>query len=70
MELIPDDIRARLLANGAVEQETDHIPVAKLFDPCGRATWIITEMMEDGDTMFGLCDLGFPELGYVSLTEI
>lgn len=72
MILIPDDIRARLLANGAVEQETDHIPVVKLFNPCGAAVWLITEMMDDGDTLFGLCDLGFgsPELGYVSLAEI
>jgi len=72
MILIPDDIRAWLLANGAVEQETDHVPVIKLFNPCGAATWLITEMMEDGDTLFGLMDLGFgtPELGYASLAEI
>lgn len=72
MILIPDDIRARLLANGTVEQEIDHVPVAKLFNPRGAATWILTEIMEDGDTLFGLCDLGFgsPELGYVSLAEI
>lgn len=72
MLLIPDDIRARLLANGAAERETDHVPVAKLFNPCGATTWIITEMMADGDTLFGLADLGFgcPELGYVSLAEI
>ena len=72
MILIPDDIRARLLANGAMERETDHIPVVKLFNPCGAATWIITEMMADGDTLFGLADVGFgcPELGYASLAEI
>jgi hypothetical protein len=71
MILIPDDIRQCLLANGAAERETDHVPVVKLFDPCGAATWLITEMMPDGDTLFGLCDLGFgcPELGYVSLAE-
>ena len=72
MILIQDDIHARLLANGAVQQETDHVPVAKLFNPCGAAVWLITEMMADGDTLFGLCDLGVgsPELGYVSLAEI
>lgn len=72
MILIPDDIRQRLLANGAAERETDHVPVVKLFDPVGAATWLITEMMPDGDTLFGLCDLGFgcPELGYVSLAEL
>ena len=72
MILISDDIRVRLLANGAVEEGADHLPVVKLFNPCGAATWIITEMMADGDTLFGLCDLGFgsPELGTVSLAEI
>jgi len=73
MILIPDDIRARLLANGAAERETDHVPVVKLFNPCGAATWLITEMMPDApDILFGLCDLGFgcPELGYVSLAEL
>ena len=72
MPLIPDNIRTKLLVNGAVEHETDHVPVVKLFNPCGAATWIITELMPDGDTLFGLADLGFgcPELGYASLAEI
>jgi hypothetical protein len=72
MPLVPDAVRIKLLANGAAAHETDHVPVVKLFNPCGAATWIITEMMPDGDTLFGLADLGFgcPELGYVSLAEI
>lgn len=73
MDLMPDDIRARLLANGAAEAETDHVPVVKFFDPTGAATWLITEMMPDEpDILFGLCDLGMgcPELGYVSLSEL
>ena len=73
MILIPDDIRDRLLANGATEREPDHVPVVKLFEPTGAATWLITEMMPDEpDILFGLCDLGFgcPELGYVSLAEL
>ncbi|WP_316979508.1 DUF2958 domain-containing protein [Shumkonia mesophila] len=73
MILIPDDIRERLLANGAVEPEADPVPVVKLFDPAGAATWLITEMMpHEPDILFGLCDLGFgcPELGYVSLAEL
>jgi len=73
MDLMPDDIRQRLLANGAAEVETDHVPVVKFFDPTGAATWLITEMMPDEpDILFGLCDLGMdcPELGYVSLAEL
>ncbi|MCT7378244.1 DUF2958 domain-containing protein [Chelativorans salis] len=72
MMLITDDIRTRLLENGAGEAGTDHLPVVKLFDPAGSATWLITEMMPDGDTLFGLCDPGFgtPELGTVSLAKL
>ena len=50
----------------------DPAPVIKLFNPLGAATWLATELAEDGDTLFGLADLGFgcPELGYFSLSEI
>jgi hypothetical protein len=71
--LITPELRSRLLANGSAKQETDHVPVVKLFFPCSAATWLITEMMPDNpDILFGLCDLGmgFPELGYVSLSEL
>ncbi|MFE0018385.1 DUF2958 domain-containing protein [Mesorhizobium sp. NPDC059054] len=72
MILITDELRARLLANGAAETETNYVPVVKLFNPVGAATWILTELEADGDTLFGLCDLGFgfPELGSVSLAEL
>ncbi len=73
MELMPDDICAMLLANGAEAGETDHVPVVKFFNPAGAATWLITEMMPDQpDILFGLCDLGMgcPELGNVSLAEL
>src|SRR3546814_7390594 len=52
--------------------EPDPVPVLKLFNPLGAATWLATELYEDGDTLFGLADLGFgtPELGVFSLSEI
>ena len=70
--LIPEDLKAQLLANGAAEGEPDHLPVLKLFNPAGPGTWLLTELAADGDIAFGLCDLdmGCPELGYVSLAEI
>lgn len=72
MQLITDEIRAVLLRNGD-ERDLDHRPALKLFNPCGAATWLITEMdPEDHDRLFGLADLGlgFPELGYVSLSDL
>lgn len=69
MELITPEIRERLLANAAAGPQTDFLPVVKLFNPTGAGTWLITEMMPDG-ALFGLMDLGHPELGYVSLEEL
>jgi hypothetical protein len=80
MILLPPTIRFSLRANdisrraAAVRDmsEPDPVPVLKLFNPIGAATWLATELDEDGDVLFGLADLGFgcPELGYFSLSEI
>src|SRR5208283_444445 len=50
----------------------DFKPVVKLFTPDAQCTWLLTEIDENTDLAFGLCDLGLgcPELGYVSLTEL
>lgn len=70
----------KLLANGRSDaaaiakdgKTEDFWPVVKFFSPVGAATWLITSLDEDGDTAFGLCDLGMgePELGSVSLREL
>jgi hypothetical protein len=82
MKLLTAQDRARLIANGALrrqaEQEDpeaiiDFLPVVKLFTPDANCTWLLTELdPDDTDCAFGLCDLGlgFPELGFVSLTEL
>lgn len=80
MILLPPETRLALRANdinrraaaSAETTEPDPVPVLKLFNPLGAATWLATELGEDGDTLFGLADLGFgcPELGYFSLSEI
>jgi hypothetical protein len=48
----------------------DAIVHVKLFDPCGSATWYLTEW--DGqDEVFGfVTGLGTDELGYASLNEL
>ncbi len=71
LPLIDAATRELLLSNGR-DPERDHYPVLKLFNLTGPATWLICAMEPDGDTLFGLCDLGVgePELGYVSLEEL
>ncbi|WP_157219175.1 DUF2958 domain-containing protein [Flavisphingomonas formosensis] len=63
---------ARIAARRAGREEPDPVPVVKLFNPLGPATWLATELEADGDTLFGLADLGFgcPELGSFSLAEL
>lgn len=77
MELLTDNLREKLLANGrhnAGREETeDFQPVVKLFCPWGAATWLLTELdPESPEIAFGLCDLGMgtPEIGSVSLSEL
>ncbi|MBO9601846.1 MAG: DUF2958 domain-containing protein [Novosphingobium sp.] len=79
MILLPRDLRAALRENDALGraceargERFDPVPVLKLFNPLGSATWLATELDSDGDTLFGLADLGFgcPELGSFSLSEI
>lgn len=76
MDLLTPELSALLLANGlasaACDGAFDPEPVVKYFNPMGAATWLATELHEDGDTLFGLADLGFgcPELGSFSLSEI
>lgn len=69
MILLTGTQRDRLLANGR-QRDQDHIPVVKFFNPLGAGVWLATELDEDGDIMFGLADLGYPELGSWSLSEM
>lgn len=75
MILLAPSHRSALRANAAESERTpghDPAPVVKLFNPIGPATWLASELDSDGDTLFGLADLGFgcPELGRFSLSEI
>jgi hypothetical protein len=66
-----NDIDRRAAAYGG-KGEPDPTPIVKFFNPLGAATWLATELAADGDTLFGLADLGFgcPELGSFSLGEL
>lgn len=69
MILLTQSLRVQLLANGK-QPDTDHVPVVKFFSPIGAGVWLATELDADGDIMFGLADLGYPELGTWSLSEL
>jgi hypothetical protein len=69
MTLLTDDLRDQLLANG-LERGADYVPVVKFFNPLGEGVWLATELDADGDTLFGLADLGSPELSSFSLEEV
>ncbi len=71
MKLITAALMKKLVKNGQLTNKTGMVPVVKFFGGAA-CTWLITEIDADGDTMFGLCDLGFgtPELGTVSLREL
>lgn len=68
--------RAQLLANGAARaagNDTDPLPVVRLFTPDAHATWLLAALdPADGDTAWGLIDLGIgmPELGTVKLSDL
>ena len=73
MKLFTEKQRTALLANGA-QRGADHVPVVKLFNPSGSATWLLSELDPEyqDECGFGLADLGFgtPELGSVGLAEL
>ena len=69
MILLTDELREQLFANGR-QRDADHVPVVKFFNPLGEGVWLATELDDDGDILFGLADLGYPELGSWSLSEM
>ena len=74
--LITAEQRAQLLANGrayAAGHAGDPLPVVRLFTPDAHATWLLAALdPTDGDTAYGLCDvgIGMPELGHVRLSDL
>ena len=62
MILLTRTQRAQLLANGR-QSDVDHVPVVNFYNPIGAGVWLATELDENGDIMFGLADIGYPELG-------
>ena len=75
MTFLTDEQRGQMLANGfaRVRGDTlDPLPVVKLYTLDAGAVWLLTELDNDGDKAYGLCDAGTgsPELGCVSLSAL
>ena len=74
--LVTADQRVQLLAVGtarAAGQDIDPLPVVRLFTPDAHATWLLAALdPTDGDTAWGLIDLGIgmPALGTVKLSDL
>ncbi len=74
--LITDEEREQLLANGrarAAGQAIDPLPVVRIFTPDAHVTWLLAALdPEDGDTAYGLIDLGIgmPDVGTVQLSAL
>ena len=68
-ELMPKSISSRIPKLYSQDDVKDPVVWVKFFNAYGQGTWLITEY--DGhDRMFGLADMGYPELGYISLKEL
>ncbi|MDA8520495.1 DUF2958 domain-containing protein [Acidovorax sp. NCPPB 4044] len=74
--LITEEERRQLLDHGAARvagQAIDPQPVVRLFTPDAHATWLLASLSPaDGDTAYGLIDLGIgmPELGEIKLSDL
>ena len=74
--LITEDERRQLLAHGQARADgeaIDPLPVVRLFTPDAHAIWLLAALDPvDGDTAWGLIDLGLgmPELGSVKLSDL
>jgi hypothetical protein len=74
--MLGNEVVQQLVANGkeqaplkGTRRERDFEPVCKIFLPWTSGTWLLTELDDEG-LAFGLADIGYPELGYISLDEI
>lgn len=73
-DLIPHEALKKLIENHeksiGTEGGVDHVPVLKLYVLECAFKWLLTELDIETNIAFGLCDLGCPEMGYVSIDEL
>ena len=68
--LIPEAIKPKLPTLYSTESDPDPMVYLKFFNPIGRGAWYLTEYNADDNLAFGYADIGSPEMGYFSITEM
>ena len=66
-------IRKKLLENGEKDFSGNHVPVVKIFNPYGAATWLLIAIdPESPDVAWCMADLGMDciEAGTVLISEL
>ena len=71
MKLLTKALKDKLTTNHN-DQDGSKInkAIVKLFNPSGVGTWYLSELDPKTNVAYGLCDLGDPEFGYVSIDEL
>ena len=70
---LPEPLEKELIKEfNRPEDKKTGVALIKYFTPDGSASWYLSEYFPEDDVFYGYCDLGngFPELGYVSRTEL
>lgn len=75
MKLFTKAIMTKFPKYGATsEKQANEVPIiVKIFDPCGAATWYLTEYDAENEIFFCFANLGddtFAELGTVAKEEL
>lgn len=73
MTLLTPELLARFGVVGCQDGMPDPLVICKFFNPCGAATWYVTEYLPDEHVCFGYISglsLDGDEWGYFSLTEL
>jgi hypothetical protein len=75
-DLMPQEVKDQLPGlDETAELKSSEMPIiVKYFHPATGFTWYIGAGEYDGEAkdwiLFGLCDMGYPELGYVCLSQL
>ena len=69
MKLVTKEIK-RLLDSNNKKKPDDRVPYLKLFNPCGAATWLITEFNEGEGMFFGLCAVSYTHLTLPTILRV